>query len=188
MTQGDPALGRLEFLRAYGNRSAADLSGAWLAIDEAVWTRQHDTVGIPEGAPVALGVWVDEDGQDAALSAAFRGPDGPMRVEIPQTPVTQGDGASRLEPTVREGLRWIAGVVRHIAATSTVRTVAVANTKAARDVADELDAVDGLHVTRVSQADLPAACSRHRTALEDGSWFHRVSVEATEAAKAADWQ
>jgi hypothetical protein len=187
MTDADYALGRLEFLRAYGNRSAADLSGSWLALDEAVWNAQIDTVGIPDGAPISLGVWVDEDGQDAALSAAFRGPDGLMRVEIPQTAVIQGDGASRLVPTVREGVRWVAEVVRHIAATSTVLTVAVANTKAARDVADELDTIDGLHVTRVSQADLPAACSRHRTALADRSWFHRVSVEATAAAKAADW-
>lgn len=187
MTDGNYALGRLEFLRAYGNRSAADLSGSWLALDEAVWLAQIDTLGIPADAPVALGVWVDEDGQDAAISVGFRGPDGRMRVEIPQTPVKQRDGSEKPGPTVREGLRWVADVVRRIAAGQTVLTVAVANTKASRDVADELDAIDGLHVTRVSQADLPAACSRHRTALAEGSWFHRVSVEATDAAKAADW-
>lgn len=188
MTEADHALGRLEFLRAYGNRSAADMSGAWLALDEAVWLRQLDTVGIPAGAPVALGVWVDEDGADAAISAGFRGPDGKMRVEIPQTPVIQPDGSPVREPAVREGVRWVAEVVRAIAARSTVTTVAVANTKASRDVRDELDKVDGLHVTPVSQADLPAACNRHRSALADGTWVHRVSVEATAAAKAADWQ
>lgn len=189
MTDGDAyALGRLEFIRAYGNRSAADMSGSWLAIDEAVWLRQLDTVGIPAGAPVALGVWVDEDGQDAAISAGFRGADGKMRVEIPQTPVIQLDGSSKDEPAVRDGVRWVAEVVRRISSRSKVTTVAVANTKASRDVADELDAIDGLHVTRVSQADVPAACSRHRSALLDGSWLHRVSVEATAAAKAADWQ
>jgi hypothetical protein len=188
MTAGNYALGRLEFLRAYGNRSAADLSGSWLALDEAVWLAQVDTVGIPPEARIALGVWVDEDGQDSAISAGFRGPDGPMRVEIPQTAVKSGDGSEKLAPTVREGVRWVADVVRAIAARSDVSTVAVANTKASRDVADELDAIDGLHVTRVSQADLSAACNRHRSALRDGAWFHRVSVEATAAAKAADWQ
>lgn len=188
MTEASVDLGRLEFLRAYGNRSAADMSGAWLAVDEAVWLARVDTVGIPENARISLGVWVDEDGQDAAISAGIRGPDGVMRVEIPQTPVIQGDGASIEVPTVREGVRWVADVVRHIAGRSRVATVAVANTKASRDVADELDAIDGLHVTRVSQADLPAACNRHLSALRDGSWFHRVSVEATAAAKAADWQ
>lgn len=180
-------LDRQEFIRGYGNRSAADLSGSWLAVDEAVWLRQLDGVGIPPGARIALGVWVDEDGQDAAISAGFRGPDGKMRVEIPQTPVKQRDGTEVETPTVREGVRWVADVVKRIASRSTVSTVAVANTKASRDVADELDAIEGLHVTRVSQADLPAASNRHRSALADGSWFHRQSVEATAAAKAADW-
>lgn len=187
MTAGDMAIGRLEFIRAYGNRTAADLSGSWLALDEAVWSAQYDTLGIPEDAPIALGVWVDEDGQDAAVSAAFRGVDGRMRVEIPQTPVEQRDGASLLVPAVRDGVRWVADVVRRIAAVQDVRTVAVANTKAARDVADELAALDGVHVTPVSQADVPAACSRHRSELRDGTWFHRVSVEATAAARAAEW-
>lgn len=177
---------RSEFIRAYGNRSAADLSGSWLALDEAVWNGQLDTVGIPAAARISLGVWVDEDGQDAALSAAFRGPDGRMRVEIPQTPVEQSDGQLQLVPAVRPGIRWAIDVVRDLVGRQDVATVAVRNTGHDRDVVDALEAA-GVHVTRVSQADVPAACSRHRSELEDGTWFHRVSVEATSAAKAADW-
>lgn len=177
---------RSEFIRAYGNRSAADLSGSWLALDEAVWLRQVDTVGIPGDARIALGVWVDEDGQDAAISAGFRGMDGRMRVEIPQTPVERPDGAQIDAPTVREGVRWALDVVRRIAGRQAVATVALRNTGTDRDLADALEAA-GVHVTRVSQADLPAACSRHRTELTAGSWWHRQSTEATAAARAADW-
>lgn len=177
---------RSEFVRAYGNRSAADLSGSWLALDEAVWLRQVDTVGIPEKARISLGVWVDEDGDDAALSAAFRGPDGRMRVEIPQMPVEQSDGKLKDVPTVRPGIRWVIDAARRAWDRQDVATVAVRGTGHDRDVADALEAA-GVHVTRVSQADLSAACSRHKSELEDGTWFHRVSTEATAAAKAADW-
>ncbi len=75
---------RDEYLRAYGNRSANDVATRWQALDERTWGERVDQVGIPASARVALGVWVDEDGEDAAVSSAFRDSEATMHVEIPQ--------------------------------------------------------------------------------------------------------
>lgn len=157
---------RSEFIRAYGNRSSNDLAALWTAISESTWHDQVDPTGIPGDAPVAFGVWVDDDGLDAAVAAGFRDDSGAMHVEPLQR---------------REGTKWIRGYLDGLA--TVPRQVAVANVGPARDVADELAAA-GYPVLPVSQADLAAAVSRHRQELSAGTWWHRQSTEATAAAAA----
>jgi len=172
---------RSEFLRAYGNRSAADLAAKWQAVDEATWLRQIDPDGIPAGARVGFGVWISEDGEDSAVSAGFRDDSGQMHVEIPQTVVEK-----TMRPAVRSGTRWLRGFLAARVAKSEGSFVTIPNVGAARDVADELEKA-GLPVIRVSQADVSAACARHRSELQTGSWWHAHSNEATKAAEAAAW-
>jgi len=161
------ALGREEFVRAYGNRSQEDLSALWTAITEQHWTDQTDPGGIPSGAPARFGVWVDEDGLDAAVSSGWRDENGRMHVEA----------IGR-----RDGVRWV--VPWFLERVDRSKTpVAVPNVGAARDVADELDAA-GVPVLRISQADVAAAVSRHRQELAAGMWWHRVNTDATAAAAA----
>ena len=159
---------RSEFLRAYGNRSASDVAPKWYAVEESVWVRQvDDTAGIDVEASVGLGVWVSEDGEDAAVSAGFRDDRGRMHVEH-----LHGEG----------GVRWIRDYVLRLTEEHQVRAVAMSNLGASRDVADELEDA-GVTVLRVSQADVSAACSRHRSELRAGSWWHRINTEVTKAAR-----
>lgn len=157
---------RAEFTRAFGNRSAADLSALWTAIREATWRDQVDPGGIPTDAPVVFGVWVDEEGFDAAVSAAFRDDSADMHVEA----LKREDGVRWVRP-------WVDGL------STTPRTIAIPNVGAARDVADELEKA-GHSVLRVSQADVAAAVSRHRQELAAGTWWHRQNTDATAAAAA----
>jgi hypothetical protein len=169
---GAVALGdRNEILRAYGNRSASDLSSRWLVLDEDTWRDRVDKAGIPPAAPVAFGVWVDEDGEDAAVAAGWRDKAGVMHVE-------------HLELTT---LREVRSYVTEKAERNDPRAVAVANVGPARDLADELEAAD-VPVDRISQADVSAACSRHRSELDAGRWVHRQHEAATSAAAAAGWR
>lgn len=163
---------RNEILRAYGNRSAADLSRRWLTLDEDTWRNRYDSTGIPSTAPVAFGVWVDQDGDDAAVAAGWRDKAGVMHSE-------------HLELTT---LRDVLPYLRERAQRNDPRAIAVANVGAARDLADELEAAK-LPVFRVSQADVAAACSRHRSELADEvkRWTHRPHDTATDAAAAAAW-
>lgn len=176
---------RPSFLRAWGNRSSDDLTSRWVAMDEAVWRGSAEVNGIPAGAPFALGVWVDEDGTDAAVSAGWRDAAGVMH-------------STHLQRA--EGVRWVLDYVRERVAKNDVRAVAVGNVKAARDVGDELEAaLSGVELLRVSQADVAAACVRHRTGMTDKSWLHGVRTtgdgatadritEAQTAAASAGWR
>lgn len=169
---------REEFLRAYGNRSTADRSEAWLAVEESVYLRQIDVDGIPEGTRVALGVDADpEESRDAGISAGWRDPGGRMHVEL----------IAR-----RVGTRWAAPEVAGIVERQKPAAVAVANVGVARDIADQLEAA-GIEVLRISQADVAAASVRHRDELgpageAKGSWFHRLSPELQDAAESAVWK
>lgn len=172
---------RPAFLRAWGNRSSEDLSRRWVALEEPVWRDSAEVDGIPQDAPVVLGVWVDEDGTDAAVGAGWRDPAGVMHTV-------------HLER--RDGLRWISEYVADLRSRNEVRAVAVGNVKAARDVADELEAA-GIPVEAVAQADVSAACVRHRTGMADRSWRHGIrggegwqdrKAEAHAAASHAGWR
>lgn len=160
---------REEFTRAYGNRTANDSADWWRIIAEATWVRQVDGYGIPEAARVAFGVWVDEDGTDAAIAAAWRDSGGRMHVEHLK-------GA--------DGVRWVVAHARDVAGRQDPVCIGVANVGPARDVADELEAA-GLPVLRIAQADVKAACSRHTSELEAGSWWHAQNVDVTDSAQGA---
>jgi hypothetical protein len=157
---------RAEFIRAYGNRSSQDLAALWTALSEATWSTQTDASGIPRDAPVSFGVWVDDDGLDAAVSAGWRDDTGAMHVEALMR---------------QEGIRWVRPWLDRLS--TKPRTIAVGNVGPARDVADELEK-NGHPVLRVSQADLAAAVSRHRQELAAGTWWHRVNTDATASAAA----
>jgi hypothetical protein len=163
---------RSEFLRAYGNRSAADVAAAWRAIEEPVWLKQIDPGKIPPSARISFGVWLDEDGEDAAVAAGWRDDPGKMHTEHLQ---------------LGDGYRWVYEYVTEKAARNDPATVAIANVGAARDLADELEA-KGVPVLRVGQADVAAASTRHRSELRDGTWFHALATPATAAAKSAGWE
>lgn len=167
---------RGEFLRAYGNRPTADDAERWQAIEEAVWLERLDPTPFPDSARVSFGVWVDEDGEDAAVSAGWRGPDGSMLVEV----VKRASGVRWVAP-------YVASVVERARKGPGVGSVAIPNVGASRDVADALAQLLDVELLRVSQADVAAACHRHRTELIDGSWRHRISTDATKAAAAAGW-
>lgn len=163
---------RAEFIRAYGNRTAEDIASRWQGIDESAWTAGNDLAGqgIPARERVALGVWVDDQGLDAAVSAGWRGGDGVMRVEHVKR---------------SEGIRWVVEYAAQVAGRQEPLTVAIRSTGPSRDVADELKAA-GVPVLLVSVADEVAAVSRHRSELEAGTWRHLANDEATDAAAAVD--
>lgn len=150
---------RSSFLRAYGNRDAEDESERWTAVEERVWTQQTDTDGIPAGVAVALGVTVDDDSEDATISAGWRHR-GRMHTEIVDR---------------RVGTRWVAGRVAAIVERQSPVIVAIPNVKGSRDVADQLEAsFEGtdLEILKVAQADVFAADVRHRDELNAGTWLH----------------
>ena len=169
---------RDEFVRAYGNRSTGEAAETWLGMAESVYLRQLDADGIPTNARIGLGVAVDKDSRDAAVSVAWRDPRGRMHVE--QIRETGGQ-------TVPEvGTRWVAGLVAGFVERNKPAAVAVANVGASRDIADQLERA-GVEVLKVSQADVSAACVRHRDELDAGSWFHRVNPVLTSAASHVEW-
>lgn len=159
---------RAKFLRAWGNRSAEDVASKWQAVDEAEWLASIDGSSIPASARVAFGVWVDEDGEDAAVAAAWRDPAGVMHTEH-----------LHLQDGIRGIVSWVQDSAERNAA-----SVAISNVGASRDVADELHEA-GVEVQRVSQADVKAAVSRHRSELASGSWKSAIATVATSAAEAA---
>lgn len=163
---------RSEFTRAYGNRNAEDTSDRWKALDEAVFTRQIDTVGIPGDVRVAFGVQVDDDSEEASVSAGWRDPAGVMHVELLKREL---------------GTQWLPAYLAGKAERNDPLTIAVPNVKAARDVADALDAA-GFPVLKVSQADLLAADARHRAQLDGRLWVHLSSTEAAAAAASVQWR
>lgn len=161
-----------EYLRAYGNRSADDRAEEWRELEYATWTRALDADGIPETSPAQLGVWVDEDSADASVAAAWRDPRGVLHVET-----------IACEP----GTAWVAGFVAGVAERQKPGVVAIPNVGASRDVADQLAKL-GVPVLAVSQADVAAACSRHREELAARKWKHRHHDAAMKAAAATVWK
>lgn len=157
------------FLRFYGNRSAEDTASVWRAVARGVFLGQIDPGQIPADVAPALGVSVDPDSEDAAVTAAWR------------------DGAGRMHTELlrRElGTRWVAGYVAGVAGGQSVRSVTVLNAGVSRDVAEELDRLLGWPVHRVQGPDYAAACARHRDELAARTWWHRFTSELEDAAAA----
>ena len=162
---------RAGFLRAYGNRTAADDAVGWVAIDEGVWLRAASPARIPEGAPVGLAFDVDPDRRDAAVIAGSR------------------VGGRMLTEVVRHdlGTRWVAPFVAGLVERQRPVRVAVNDAGPARDVADELERA-GVELLRVGASDCAAACQRHLDELMAGTWVHDNHPKLTEAAEAAGWR
>lgn len=162
---------RAEFVRAWGNRTAADSSDRWQALEEEIYLRQIDRGGIPEDASPSFGIYVDPDSKDAAVSAGWRDPAGRMHVEVIRHAA---------------GTRWVAPWVAGANDRQKPPVVAIPNVAGCRDVADQLEKL-GVPVIRVPQADYSAASTRHRDELASGTWWHRFHKEALAGAGAAGW-
>lgn len=139
---GEGTLSRREYIRAYGNRLQSK-AGGWQVISQPQWVAAMSDRPIPPGVPVGLGFEVDPDGRDAAISVAWRAPDGRGLVEVVK---------------VQDGATWLAADVVALCTRWEVVQVAVQNSGPARHVADALIA-GGMEVLRLSQMDFSAACA-----------------------------
>lgn len=161
----DPETGRpdrAEFLRAYGNRPAASEAQGWLFVGEAEALAALSVDRIPASAPVCLGVAVDDDGEQAAVVAAWRSSAGQMRCEVVRA---------------EAGTRWVAGFAAGVAERQSPGLVAVPVVSSpGRELADALKAA-GLPVLPVGVADWSAACVRHRSDMAAGRWVHGSSPD-----------
>lgn len=137
-------MGRVDFLRAYGNVTAA--GGVSTVIETAVWKRVFSQVRIPPFGKVALGVAVDEDQRETAVLALWRDP-------------TTGVGYAEVL-RCEAGTRWVASYVKGVVTRQEPGAVAMRiNSGADRDVADQLKALD-VEVMGLPSTQVAAACER----------------------------
>lgn len=136
-------LGRAGFIRAYGNRNAK-AQGGWRVIDQASWAAAMAARAIPPGVPVGLAFEVDPEGREAAIAAAWRGPDGRAVAEL-----------LRCDP----GMAWVTDAMVALSLVNDHVQVMVNNAGPARDEADRVERA-GVPVERVNQLDYAAACAR----------------------------
>lgn len=175
---------RNDFIRAYGNRTAEDMTVLWRAIDKQIWFESTDLRGIPSDVPVALGFDVDPERREASISLSWRDGNGVMHTEVAPPSRTNAN-------MTQDGTRWVAGRLVEICESNPIVAVAVNNAGPARDVADEvarpLEDL-GIPLLRIQQWDYSAACNRHHDELAAGSWKHRGEAALTLAASAANWR
>lgn len=134
------ALGRPDFLRAYGNLTpAADDEGTFPV---TVMERSRSGAQIPGDARIGLGVAVDPDRRDASIGICVR----------------DGLGVAVTDDRRRVGTRWVASEVIRLVDQYDVGQVAVVGAGPARSIADELDRA-GVPLLRLSQADAAAAAA-----------------------------
>lgn len=134
-------LGRVDFLRAYGNVTQADedVPGVF---EPAVMERARSGERIPGDARIGLSVAVDEDRREAVIGTAWR----------------TASGLAVTDEKRAAGTRWAAGEIVRLVDAYDVGVVAVVNAGPARSVADELDRA-GVPLLRLSQSDYAAACA-----------------------------
>ena len=152
-------LSRPEYIRAYGNRLQSAVGG-WSVISQPQWVAAMSPRAIPPRVPVGFGFELDPDGREAAIAAAWRGPDGRMIVEILK---------------VQPGVSWVqSDVSAFLERSPEWRAVAVQNSGPARHVADKLIA-GGVDVLRMPQMDFAAASAQFHaevTARGGPTLFH----------------
>ena len=137
-------LSRPEYIRAYGNRLQSS-TGGWAVISQPQWIAAMSHKPIPPRVPIGFGFELDPDGREAAVAAAWRGPDGRMIVEILK---------------VQPGVTWVqSDVAAFLKRWPDYLNIAVQNSGPARHVADKLIA-GGIDVLRMSQMDFSAACGQ----------------------------
>lgn len=166
---------RAEFLRAYGNRTAEDIASKWRAMDAGEFLRAASLDTIPADARVSLGIDVDPDMVDAAVTSGYRGEDGRMLTEQ----IKHDAGAS-----------WVLAYVIGVIERQDIGAVAILNTGPARDIADQLekalaDLEKPVELLRMSETDYAAACSRHKREQREKSWLHRGEKALATAAEHA---
>lgn len=163
-------MGRTDFLRAYGNRTAE--GNVETVIESAAFRRAKSSTPIPPSARVGLAFHVDPDRREAVVSAAWRDTaTGVMHTEV----LKSGPEA-----------RWVAAYVRGVVARQEPGAVAVLNAGPARGVADELDRM-GVELLRVPATDYAAACGRFydEVTAPRPTLLHRGEKSLTDALAAA---
>lgn len=163
MTEEDPVTGRLDFLRAWGNRTPS--SGKARTIPAHLWDHGRTEEKIPDDARVVLGAAVEKDGSEAAIAAAAMLPDGRRIVEV----VDALEGASWL---LARGIQLAEKHSTPIAGNDAGPT---------RELLDVLE-LAGVPVYRIPERDYAAACVRVERELRDGSWRHRGQSSLNDAA------
>lgn len=171
----DYATGRVDFLRAYGNRTPP--GGRPRTISLALWNRARTELD-PAGR-LALAFELDPELEESTITATARLDDGRAVSEVVEH---------------RPGTSWVAGRVLELrAAHPDVVTVACNDAGPNRDVADVLDAAavdETERVQRLTVRDYGAACIRLERELGklDGpeagppTWMHRGHVAFDTAA------
>lgn len=160
--------GRIDFLRAYGNRTAR--KRRQLIIDVAALGRARSAVAIPPAVQVGMGFAVDPDSRQVAVSAAWRDPEGAALLEVVKVaPSTTG----------------AAEVIRDFVVRNEPGAVGVNYWASSRDLADQVERL-GVELVKMSAGDHAAAWDR----LHEGMSAPRPSVtfrgeEFVEAVEAA---
>jgi len=158
LTQELGEMGRVDFLRAFGNRTATRARST--VIELGAWSRAWSRARIPRQVRVGIGFTVDPERREGAVWSAWRGPNG--------LALTEG---LRCEP----GTRWMAPYLVERIRKHRPAAVAVNNVGPARDIADEVERLareegvqlpvllgsdDRRGLLRVGPADYAAACAR----------------------------
>lgn len=148
--ESELAQSRSRFLRAYGGLDA-DETASETVIDELQWGRARTREQIPETALVGIGVGVDQDGVDSAITAAWRRPDGVALTE---------------QIAHRPGTRWVAPAVEQLVAAHHPVAVAINHVGPGRNVADELT-THGVELLKLGMGDWGSACIRFKSGVEE---------------------
>lgn len=132
-------MGRVDFLRAYGNITQADedVPGVF---EPAVMERARSGDRIPGEARIGLSVAVDEDRREAAIGTCWR----------------NAYGLAVTDEKRADGTRWAASEIIRLVDAYDVGVVAVVNAGPGRNIADELGRA-GVPLLRLSQSDHAAA-------------------------------
>lgn len=139
--EDDYATGRVEFLRAWGNRTPDSGRPRFYPLD--VWERARTERELLAGR-VALGFEVDPDGEESAVSAVAELEDGSRIVEVVER---------------REGSTWLVPRILELLARHEVSAVGCNDAGPTREAADLLE-LAGVKLDRLTVRDYAAACHR----------------------------
>lgn len=162
-------------IRSYGGLDA-DTSDQDMIIDGVAWLRSRrrdDT--IPTDVPVGIGVAVDPEWREAAISVGWRGEDGIARLEL-----------LHCEPQTRWAIRRVVDLAERWPGSM----IALGRDAGGGDIEDALkDMGFGGRVLSTTAAQRAAAAHRLKSGMEDRhgpTVHHRGERELESAAKAAD--
>lgn len=139
--EDDYAVGKLEFLRAWANRTPGSGRPRFYAAD--VWERARVDDDLPPGR-VALGFEVDPDSEESSIVAAAQLPDGRRVVEVVER---------------REGSTWLVPRILELRARHEVAAIGCNDAGPTREAADLLE-LAGVELDRLSARDYATATVR----------------------------